>query len=130
MLCSLLKKHYGQKPILLIDEYDVPLDKSFHYGYYDQMLDLIRARFGSALKINDSLFFAVLTGGLRVPKESFFSGLNNLMVHSISDVKFDKLDANFKASSCVKTFLSMDLNQASNEKQSWGKSIVSISQKS
>ena len=90
MLSLLLEKHYGQKAILLIDEYDVPLDKAYHHGYYDQMIDLIRAMFGAALKTNDSLFFAVLTGCLRVSKESIFTGLNNLMVHSISDVKFDE----------------------------------------
>lgn len=65
-LCALLEKHYGQKTILLIDEYDVPLDKAYHHGYYDQMIDLIRAMFGAALKTNDSLFFAVLTGCLTV----------------------------------------------------------------
>ena len=90
MLCNLLEKHYRQKAILLIDEYDVPLDKAYHHGYYDQMIDLIRAMFGAALKTNDSLFFAVLTGCLRVSKESIFTGLNNLKVHSISDVKYDE----------------------------------------
>ena len=90
MLCTLLEKHYGQKPILLIDEYDVPLDKAYYHGYYPQMIDLIRAMFQSALKTNSSLFFAVLTGCLRVSKESIFTGLNNLMVHSISDVSFDE----------------------------------------
>ena len=90
MLCILLEKHYGQKVILLIDEYDVPLDKAYAHGYYDQMIDLIRAMFGAALKTNDSLFFAVLTGCLRVSKESIFTGLNNLMVHSISDTSFDE----------------------------------------
>ena len=90
MLCSLLEKHYGQKPILLIDEYDVPLDKAYYHGYYPQMIDLIRAMFQSALKTNSSLFFAVLTGCLRVSKESIFTGLNNLMVHSISDPSFDE----------------------------------------
>ena len=89
-LCSMLQKHYGQKPILLVDEYDVPLDKAYYHGYYPQMIDLIRAMFQSALKTNDSLFFAVLTGCLRVSKESIFTGLNNLMVHSISDVSFDE----------------------------------------
>ena len=89
-LCTLLEKHYGQKPILLIDEYDVPLDKAYHHGYYDQMIDLIRSMFGAALKTNDSLFFAVLTGCLRVSKESIFTGLNNLMVHSISDLQFNE----------------------------------------
>ena len=87
-LCTLLEKHYGQKPILLIDEYDVPLDKAYAHGYYDQMIDLIRSMFGAALKTNDSLFFAVLTGCLRVSKESIFTGLNNLMVHTISDENF------------------------------------------
>ena len=90
MLCTLLEKHYGQKPILLIDEYDVPLDKAYYHGYYPQMIDLIRAMFQSALKTNSSLFFAVLTGCLRVSKESIFTGLNNLKVCSISDVKFDE----------------------------------------
>lgn len=90
MLCTLLEKHYGQKVILLIDEYDVPLDKAYAHGYYEQMIDLIRAMFGAALKTNDSLFFAVLTGCLRVSKESIFTGLNNLKVHSISDVKYDE----------------------------------------
>ena len=90
MLCTLLKKHYGHKVILLIDEYDVPLDKAYAHGYYDQMIDLIRAMFGAALKTNDSLFFAVLTGCLRVSKESIFTGLNNLKVHSISDVRYDE----------------------------------------
>ena len=90
MLSSLLEKHYGQKVILLIDEYDVPLDKAYAHGYYDQMIDLIRAMFGAALKTNDSLFFAVLTGCLRVSKESIFTGLNNLKVHSISDVRYDE----------------------------------------
>ena len=90
LLCALLEKHYGQKPILLIDEYDVPLDKAYQRGYYNQMIDLIRAMFNTALKTNDSLFFAVLTGCLRVSKESIFTGLNNLKVHSISDFKFDE----------------------------------------
>ena len=90
MLCTLLEKHYGQKVILLIDEYDVPLDKAYAHGYYDQMIDLIRAMFGAGLKTNDSLFFAVMTGCLRVSKESIFTGLNNLMVHSISDTSFDE----------------------------------------
>ena len=90
LLCSLLEKHYGQKPILLIDEYDVPLDKAYYHGYYPQMIDLIRAMFQAALKTNSSLFFAVLTGCLRVSKESIFTGLNNLKACSISDVKFDE----------------------------------------
>ena len=90
MLCELLEKHYGQKAILLIDEYDVPLDKAYVHGYYPQMIDLIRSMFSATLKTNDSLHFAVLTGCLRVSKESIFTGLNNLKVRSISDVRFDE----------------------------------------
>ncbi len=90
MFCTLLEKHYGQKAILLIDEYDVPLDKAYEHGFYPQMIDLIRAMLGSALKTNSSLFFAVLTGCLRVSKESIFTGLNNLKAHSISDTRYDE----------------------------------------
>ena len=90
MLSSLLYQHYDQKVILLIDEYDVPLDKAFQHGYYKGMVALIRSMFGQALKTNDYLQFAVLTGCLRVSKESIFTGLNNLKVHSISDVKYDE----------------------------------------
>ena len=87
-LSLLLEKHYGQKVILLIDEYDVPLDKAFQAGYYDEMVSLIRNLFGNALKTNDSLYFAVLTGCLRISKESIFTGLNNLNVMTISDPYF------------------------------------------
>ena len=89
-LSQLLEKHYGQKVILLIDEYDVPLDKAFHAGYCDEMVTLIRNLLGNALKTNDSLYFAVLTGCLRISKESIFTGLNNLKVHTISDVRYDE----------------------------------------
>lgn len=90
MLTDLLYKHYGQKAILLIDEYDVPLNKAYQHGYYEEMLDLIRTMFDSALKTNDSLRFAVMTGCMRVSKESIFTGLNNLKIHSITDAKFDE----------------------------------------
>lgn len=89
-LSRLLEKHYGKKVILLIDEYDVPLDKAFQGGYYDDMVNLIRNLLGNALKTNDSLYFAVLTGCLRISKESIFTGLNNLKVHTISDVRYDE----------------------------------------
>ena len=89
-LSLLLEKHYGQKAILLIDEYDVPLDKAFQAGYYDEMVSLIRNLLGNVLKTNDSLYFAVLTGCLRISKESIFTGLNNLKVHTISDVRYDE----------------------------------------
>ena len=90
MLCRLLQKHYDQKVILLIDEYDVPLDKAQHYGYYDEMSSLLRGMLGQALKTNDSLQFAVLTGCLRVAKESIFTGLNNLRVLTITSRQFDE----------------------------------------
>ena len=89
-LSLLLEKHYSQKVILLIDEYDVPLDKAFQHGYYKEMVALIRSMFGQALKTNDYLQFAVLTGCLRVSKESIFTGLNNLKVLSIADARFDE----------------------------------------
>jgi len=89
-LSQLLSRHFGQKVILLIDEYDVPLDKAFQSGYYDEMLNLIRNLLGNALKTNESLYFAVLTGCLRISKESIFTGLNNLKVHTISDVRYDE----------------------------------------
>src|SRR5699024_10751634 len=89
-LSQLLAKHYSQKVILLIDEYDVPLDKAFQGEYYDEMVSLIRSLFDNALKTNDSLYFAVLTGCLRISRESIFTGLNNLKVHTISDVRYDE----------------------------------------
>lgn len=88
ILSRLLSKHFGQKVILLIDEYDVPLDKAFQAGYYDEMATLIRNMLGNVLKTNDSLYFAVLTGCLRISKESIFTGLNNLNVMTISDPYF------------------------------------------
>ncbi|MDO4328246.1 MAG: AAA family ATPase [Lachnospiraceae bacterium] len=90
MLSYLLCQHYSQKTILLIDEYDVPLDKAFQHGYYEEMVSLIRGLFGQALKTNDFLQFAVLTGCLRVSKESIFTGLNNFDVNSIVDMEHDE----------------------------------------
>lgn len=90
VLSQLLCKHFGQKVIILIDEYDVPLDKAFLNGYYNEMVSLIRGLFGQALKSNDSLQFAILTGCLRVSKESIFTGLNNFKVLSIMDTRFDE----------------------------------------
>ena len=89
-LSELLCKHYGQKVIILIDEYDVPLDKAYQHGYYREMVALIRAVLGDVLKTNDFLQFAVLTGCLRVSKESIFTGLNNFKVLSITDARFDE----------------------------------------
>lgn len=89
-LSQLLSKHYDRKIILLIDEYDVSLDKAFQAGYYERMVSLIRNMLGNVLKTNDALFFAVLTGCLRISKESIFTGLNNLKVHTVSDSRYDE----------------------------------------
>ena len=89
-LSELLYKHFNQKTVILIDEYDVPLDKAFQHGYYREMVALIRALFGRALKTNEALAFAVLTGCLRVSKESIFTGLNNFKILSITDSRFDE----------------------------------------
>ena len=89
-LSDLLYKHYGKKAVILIDEYDVPLDKAFQYGYYREMVHFIRGLLGDVLKTNDSLAFAVLTGCLRVSKESIFTGLNNFKILSITDTRFDE----------------------------------------
>jgi len=90
LLSGMLEKHYGTKVILMIDEYDVPLAKAHANGYYDQMISLIRSLLGEALKTNSSLKLAVLTGCLRISKESIFTGLNNLKVRSVTDVRFDE----------------------------------------
>ena len=89
-LSELLYKHFNQKTVILIDEYDVPLDKAFQHGYYREMVALIRAMFGRALKTNEALAFAVLTGCPRVSKESIFTGLNNFKILSITDSRFDE----------------------------------------
>lgn len=89
-LMRMLHAHYGKKVILLIDEYDVPLDKSNENGYYDRMVGFLRTFFGEAFKTNPDLHFAVVTGCLRISKESIFTGINNLSVDSISDKRFDE----------------------------------------
>ena len=87
-LSRLLTKHHGMKTVILIDEYDVPLAKAFEHGYYEQMVSLIRGFLGNALKTNDNLQFAVLTGCMRISKESIFTGLNNFKIYSITDKRF------------------------------------------
>lgn len=89
-ISELLYKHYGQKAIILIDEYDVPLDKAFQHGYYREMVTLIRGLFGEAFKTNDFLQFAVLTGCLRISKESIFTGFNNFKVYAANDLRYDE----------------------------------------
>lgn len=86
----LLAKHFQKEVIILIDEYDVPLDKAFQHGYYNEMISLIRTMLGNALKTNNSLKFAVLTGCLRITKESVFTGLNNFKIYSITSTAFDE----------------------------------------
>lgn len=90
VISQLLSKHYGRKVIIIIDEYDVPLDKAFDHGYYDEMVELIRGVMGKALKTNDFLQFAVLSGCLRASKESIFTGINNFKVLTILDSRFDE----------------------------------------
>ena len=88
ILSQLLQKHYNQNVVILIDEYDVPLDKAYQSGYYDAMVELIRVLFGNAFKTNGSLHLAVLTGCLRISKESIFTGLNNFKVYTVKDVRY------------------------------------------
>ena len=88
ILSQLLQKHYNQSVVILIDEYDVPLDKAYQSGYYDAMVELIRVLFGNAFKTNGSLHLAVLTGCLRISKESIFTGLNNFKVYTVKDVRY------------------------------------------
>ena len=89
-LTKLLEKHFNRKVVILIDEYDVPLDKAFQHGYYDEMVSLIRGMLGSVLKTNDSLQMGVLTGCLRITKESIFTGVNNFKVYSVAESAFDE----------------------------------------
>lgn len=89
-LMRMLHAHYGEQVILLIDEYDVPLDKAHVGGYYDQMVSFLRGFFGEAFKTNPDLFFAVVTGCLRISKESIFTGINNLKVDTITDTRYDE----------------------------------------
>ena len=117
-MCSLLEKHYGQKVVLLIDEYDVPLDKAFNHGYYREMVDLIRSMFGAALKTNDSIFMAVLTGCLRISKESIFTGLNNFKVLSIMDTRFDE-HFGFTDSEVMRLLVDYNLSDHFDVTKSW-----------
>ena len=118
MLSQILFEHYGKKSIILIDEYDVPLDKAFQHGYYKEMVSLLRGLFGQALKTNEFLQFAVLTGCLRVSKESIFTGLNNFKVLSIADVRFDE-QFGFTDEEVRKLLKDYDLEEYFSEAKEW-----------
>ena len=118
MLSQILFEHYGKKSIILIDEYDVPLDKAFQHGYYKEMVSLLRGLFGQALKTNEFLQFAVLTGCLRVSKESIFTGLNNFKVLSIADVRFDE-QFGFTDEEVRKLLKDYDLEDYFSEAKEW-----------
>lgn len=118
LLSQLLYKHYGKKTVILIDEYDVPLDKAFQNGYYNEMVSLIRGLFGQALKTNEFLQFAVLTGCLRISKESIFTGLNNFKVMSITDSRFDE-QFGFTDSEVKKLLSDYGMDSHFNEVKEW-----------
>lgn len=118
MLSKLLYKHYGQKVVTLIDEYDVPLDKAFQNGYYKEMVSLIRGLFGQALKTNEFLQFAVLTGCLRVSKESIFTGLNNFEINSIVDIDHDE-QFGFTDDEVMKLLLDYDRSERYPDAKEW-----------
>ena len=118
MLSQLLYKHYGQKVVILIDEYDVPLDKAFQNGYYKEMVSLIRGLFGQALKTNEFLQFAVLTGCLRVSKESIFTGLNNFEINSIVDIDHDE-QFGFTDDEVMKLLLDYDRSERYPDAKEW-----------
>ena len=118
MLSQLLYKHYGQKAVILIDEYDVPLDKAFQNGYYKEMVSIIRGLFGQALKTNEFLQFAVLTGCLRVSKESIFTGLNNFEINSIVDIDHDE-QFGFTDDEVMKLLLDYDRSERYPDAKEW-----------
>jgi len=117
-LSYLLKKHYDTNAVILIDEYDVPLDKAHIHGYYDKMVELIGGIFHAALKTNPNLAFGVLTGCLRVSKESIFTGLNNLDVYSISDPECDDLFG-FNEAEVDKILEDYDFSEKKDEVKAW-----------
>ena len=118
LLSQLLYKHYGQKAVILIDEYDVPLDKAFQNGYYKEMVSLIRGLFGQALKTNEFLQFALLTGCLRVSKESIFTGLNNFEINSIVDIDHDE-QFGFTDDEVMKLLLDYDRSERYPDAKEW-----------
>ena len=117
-ISELLYKHYNQKAIVLIDEYDVPLDKAFQHGYYREMVSLIRGVFGETLKTNDYLQFAVLTGCLRVSKESIFTGLNNFKVYAADDVQYEE-EFGFTKEEVANLLADYNMQEHSSEVKEW-----------
>ena len=118
LLSQMLYKHYDQKVVILIDEYDVPLDKAFQNGYYKEMVSLIRGLFGQALKTNEFLQFAVLTGCLRVSKESIFTGLNNFEINSIVDIDHDE-QFGFTDDEVIKLLSDYDRSERYHDAKEW-----------
>ncbi|MCL1917746.1 MAG: ATP-binding protein [Peptococcaceae bacterium] len=117
-LCVMLEAHYNKKAVLLIDEYDVPLDKAFHNGYYDKMISFMRIFLGEALKTNRSLAFAVITGCLRISRESIFTGLNTLRISSITDSDHDE-HFGFTDIEVRKMLADYNLSSAYNDMREW-----------
>ena len=117
-LSELLHQYYGKKVIILIDEYDVPLDKAFQHGYYKEMVSLIRGLFGETLKTNEFLQFAVLTGCLRVSKESIFTGLNNFKIYAVDDVRYDE-EFGFTNQEVTKLLADYNLQEHFPEAREW-----------
>lgn len=117
-LSELLHQYYGKKVIILIDEYDVPLDKAFQHGYYKEMVSLIRGLFGETLKTNEFLQFAVLTGCLRVSKESIFTGLNNFKIYAVDDVRYDE-EFGFTNQEVTKLLADYNLQDHFQEAREW-----------
>lgn len=118
VLSQLLYRHYGQRVIILIDEYDVPLEKAYQNDYYDSMVLLIRSLLDMALKTNDSLFFAVLTGCLRISRESIFTGLNNFSVHTSLDSAYDEFFG-FTDEEVLDLLRTYNLSDCYNEVKEW-----------
>lgn len=117
-LSELLHQYYSKKVIILIDEYDVPLDKAFQHGYYKEMVSLIRGLFGETLKTNEFLQFAVLTGCLRVSKESIFTGLNNFKIYAVDDVRYDE-EFGFTNQEVTKLLADYNLQEHFPEAREW-----------
>lgn len=113
-----MHQYYGKKVIILIDEYDVPLDKAFQHGYYKEMVSLIRGLFGETLKTNEFLQFAVLTGCLRVSKESIFTGLNNFKIYAVDDVRYDE-EFGFTNQEVTKLLADYNLQEHFQEAREW-----------